>query len=79
MWGFVESFKDRYTAPGYLTVSSQCESALWKWPVSLFVEVDSVTSKKMSRGAALNHLESLLDYLESEENSLLSDKCEYSL
>jgi hypothetical protein len=36
--------------------------------------VDSVTSKKISHGAALNHLESLLDYLESEENSLLSDK-----
>jgi hypothetical protein len=36
--------------------------------------VDSVASKKKSHGAALNHLESLLDYLESEENSLLSDK-----
>jgi hypothetical protein len=30
--------------------------------------VDSVTSKKISHGAALNHC------LESEENSLLSDK-----
>jgi hypothetical protein len=37
-------------------------------------EVDSVATKKISHGAALNHLESLLDYLESEENSLLSDK-----
>ncbi|PNF43064.1 Jerky protein homolog-like [Cryptotermes secundus] len=37
-------------------------------------EVDSVASKKVSHGAALNHLESLLDYLESEEDSLLSDK-----
>jgi hypothetical protein len=37
-------------------------------------EVDSVASKKISHGAALNHLESLLDYLESEQNSLLSDK-----
>ncbi|PNF42464.1 hypothetical protein B7P43_G08744 [Cryptotermes secundus] len=37
-------------------------------------EVDSTASKKISHGAALNHLESLLDYLESEENSLLSDK-----
>ena len=37
-------------------------------------EVDSAASKKISHGAALNHLESLLDYLESEENSLLSDK-----
>jgi hypothetical protein len=37
-------------------------------------EMDSVASKKISHGAALNHLEFLLDYLESEENSLLSDK-----
>jgi hypothetical protein len=29
---------------------------------------------KISHGAALNHLESLLDYLECEEYSLLSDK-----
>jgi hypothetical protein len=29
---------------------------------------------KISHGAALNHLESLLDYLESDEYSLLSDK-----
>ncbi|PNF17474.1 hypothetical protein B7P43_G18326 [Cryptotermes secundus] len=36
-------------------------------------EVDSATSKKISHGTALNHLESLLDYLDSEENSLLSD------
>jgi hypothetical protein len=36
--------------------------------------VDSVARKKISHGAALNHLESLLDYLESDENSLLSDK-----
>jgi hypothetical protein len=33
-------------------------------------EVDSVASKKISHDAALNHLESLLNYLESEKNSL---------
>jgi hypothetical protein len=29
---------------------------------------------KISHGAAFNHSESLLGYLENEENSLLSDK-----
>jgi hypothetical protein len=36
--------------------------------------VDSVASMKISHGAALNHLEFLLDYLESEENTLLINK-----
>jgi hypothetical protein len=37
-------------------------------------EVDNVASKKISHGAALNHLESLLDYLQKEENILFSKK-----
>ncbi|KAJ8887736.1 hypothetical protein PR048_013954 [Dryococelus australis] len=37
-------------------------------------EADKVVNNKMSHGEALKHLESSLDYVESEDDSLLTDK-----